>query len=160
MENEILQQILSKLTSMEAEQQKTNQRLGNLETEVKEIKAEVKEIKLSQSNLETEVKEIKLSQSNLENKVKEIKLSQSNLENKVDRGLIQQKENTDIIKAVRYATEENNAKLEGMSLTVAKLEGKTSKIETDTTFIAKKIYAVEAVTMDNWGEISRLRAAN
>ena len=130
MELEMLQQILGKLTSMETDIKDLKQGQANLETEVKEIKAEVKEIKQSQINLET----------------------------KVDRGLIQQKENTDFIKAIKHATEENNAKLEGITLTVARLEGRTSKIEADTSAIAKKLNTLETVTIDNWGEISRLKA--
>ena len=105
MENKILQQILSKLTSMESD---------------------IKDLKQGQTKLEQGQRETNQRLDKLEVKV-------DNLENKVDRGLIQQKENTDIIKAVRYATEESNAKLGGMTLTVARLEGSVSKIESDTT---------------------------
>ena len=123
MENEILQQILSKLTSMESD---------------------IKELKHGQANLENAVKEIKHGQFKLEQKV-------DKLEVKVDKGLVQQKENTEFIKAIKHATEENNAKLDGVSLTLAKVEG-------DTTAIAKKLNTLEAVTADNWGEINRLKA--
>ena len=123
MENEILQQILNELKGI-------SQKVSNLETEVTDIKSEVKDLKPE---------------------IKDIKQDQTNLENKVGRGLIQQKENADFIKAIKHAAEENNTKLEGVSLTLAKIEG-------NTTAIAKKLNTLETVTADNWGEINRLKA--
>ena len=126
-----------------------------MENEIlQQILNELKDLKRGQAKLEQGQQETNQRLDNLEQKV-------DNLENKVDRGLIQQKENTDFVKAIKHATEENNAKLEGMSLTVAKLEGASvtlSKVEGDTTAIAKKLNTLETVTADNWGEINRLKA--
>ena len=123
MENEILQQILGKLTSMESD-------IKDLKTEVKEIKQKIDILEQGQIKLEER---------------------QTSLENKLDRVIIQQKENTDFIQAIKYSTEENNAKLEGLALTFAKVEG-------DTNAISKKLNTIETVTADNWGEINRLKA--
>ena len=100
MENEILQQILSKLTSIESD---------------------VKDLKQGQDKLEQ-------GQDKLADKVDKLEIRVVNLEDKVDAGLQQQKENTRLIKALIHSTEFSKAEYDSMNLTLAKIQGDTVAI--------------------------------
>lgn len=76
-----------------------------------------------------------------------------NVESELKGLKTQTKENTEMIKAVKYAAEEIDAKVTALSFDVAKISGEIVSIKDDFA-------NVESVTVNNWKNIIELKKQN
>ena len=136
---EMLGHIIGKIEGVEGKIEGVEGKIEGIEQEMKDMKTELKE---DIKHVREEMNDMKLE---LKDDIKDVR-------EEVAGDREQTKENTDILQALRYATQTIHAKTESTDFNVKKLMGAFIEMKED-------IEEIESITIRNWKYISNQKKA-
>lgn len=129
-----IQENNSQIRTVQSQLQAANTQIKDVKSQITDSNTQIQEIKSQISDSNTQIQEIKLQISDSNAQIQEIKSQISNSNSQIT-------EQTDMLKAILHNQEFVNAKIEGLTLTTAKIES-VQQLQQEVNVLGRKIYAV------------------
>ncbi|MCC0783595.1 hypothetical protein IR152_10980 [Clostridioides sp. ES-S-0108-01] len=125
---------------------------------LQEMQGSIKEMQGNIKGIQGEIKGINTRLDGMEHDIKDLKTGQVETNNRFDIVESQLKENTQILKALEHKADVSKAEHDKMSFDISRVQGDMTETKENIQEISNKLNTLETVTIDNWKDITKLKA--
>lgn len=110
------------------------------------------------TDMKQDITDMKQDITGMKQDIADLKVGQVETNNRLDIVESQLKENTQILKALEHKADVSKAEHDKMSFDISRVQGDMTETKEDIQEISNKLNTLETVTIDNWKDITKLKA--
>ncbi|MBZ4494441.1 hypothetical protein M1I50_09610 [Clostridioides difficile] len=123
-----------------------------------EMNNNIVDMKQDITGMKQDIVDMKQDIKGMKQDIADLKTGQIETNNRLDIVESQAKENTQILKALEHKADVSKAEHDKMSFDISRVQGDMTETKENIQEISNKLNTLETVTIDNWKDITKLKA--